>query len=273
MLRCFKRNKDRRGTSATRSSPDSAADIIKSMAMQSPPTRAVAVYCASSLGKQPAYENAAWSLGRALAAAGRPLVYGGGSAGIMGVVSHAVLQSGGSVTGVVPYAMVAAGGEVDQAKGLRGPHVALKEEGRENVETIATGSMHERKLEMAKRSSGFVCLPGGYGTFEEVLEAICWSQLGIHEKPIVVVNVLGYFNPLRELVRNGFREGFIAAANEHLVQFIDGPSDLEAHADFDWGKAAVEALDAWKPTERTHFYDWTKKGPGEEGTKDPLEAT
>lgn len=90
---------------------------------------------------------------------------------------------------------------------------------------------------------------------------------------IVVVNVLGYFNPLRELVRNGVREGFIAAANEHLVQFIDGPSDLKAHADFDWGKAAVEALDAWKPTERTHFYDWTKKGPGEEGTKDPLEAT
>ncbi|PCH38409.1 hypothetical protein WOLCODRAFT_115423 [Wolfiporia cocos MD-104 SS10] len=221
--------------------------------------KAVAVYCASSVGFQPAYVRAAESLGKALADAGRPLVYGGGSQGIMGAISGAVLSAGGDVTGIVPHAMVASGGEVDLTAGKRGPTVLLTENGREKIETIVVNSMHERKLEMARRSAGFIGLPGGYGTFEEVLEAICWSQIGIHRKPVIVLNVRGFYNPLRDLIRNGIQEGFIKAVNEHIVQFIDGPSEYELHESFDWGKATLDALDSWTPPEQTHFYDWTAR--------------
>ncbi|CCM05794.1 uncharacterized protein FIBRA_08027 [Fibroporia radiculosa] len=235
-------------------------------------TRAVTVYCASSLGGHPAYVHAANSLGKALANSGRPLVYGGGSGGLMGVVSGSVLNTGGDVTGIVPYAMVAAGGEVDQIKGERhGPSIVLQEKGRERVNNIIVNSMHERKLELARRSCGFIGLPGGYGTFEEVLEVASWSQLGIHEKPIIILNVLGFFNPLRDLIRNGVREGFIPAPNEALVWFIDGP-EFEQHDAYDWGRVAIAALDSWKPSERTHYYDWTVKGAGQQGRQDPLDA-
>lgn len=232
---------------------------------------AVAVYCASSVGKQAAYVHAARSLGAAIAASGRPLVYGGGSQGIMGEVSQAVLKAGGDVIGVVPQAMVPSGGEVDITKGLRGPTVALKEVGREKVQTIVVNSMHERKLEMAKRSSGFIALPGGYGTFEEVLEVVCWSHLGIHAKPIIILNVLGYYNALRELIRNGVAEGFIPPKNENLIVFVDGPSAREAHDTFEWGEAAIEALDSWKRPEQTHFYNWTTRKDGKTSA-DPLDA-
>ncbi|KAJ3486504.1 hypothetical protein NLI96_g4207 [Meripilus lineatus] len=130
---------------------------------------AVAVYCASSFGEQEAFRHAARSLGKGLADAERPLVYGGGSKGIMGLVSGAALAAGGKVTGVVPFAMVAAGGEQEQkAKATLSALVALDEKGRENVHTVVVDSMHERKMEMARRSCGFVALPGGFGTFEEV---------------------------------------------------------------------------------------------------------
>ncbi|TFK87914.1 hypothetical protein K466DRAFT_615416 [Polyporus arcularius HHB13444] len=229
------------------------------MTAQQTQTRAVAVFCGSSTGNQPAFLNAAKSLGKAIAEAGRPLVYGGGSKGIMGAVSGAVLDAGGDVTGVVPYAMVAVGGEVDQTKGHHAPHILLKEKGREKV---VVNSMHERKAEMARRSCGFIGLPGGYGTFEEVLEVVCWSQVGIHSKPVLVVNVLNYWNPLRELVRNGIENGFILAKNEALLRFVEGPADLAEHESFDWGKATMEALDKWQGAQASHFYDWTLRKDG-----------
>ncbi|KAI9056955.1 hypothetical protein FKP32DRAFT_1598845 [Trametes sanguinea] len=233
-----------------------------------PETRAVTVFCGSSKGNHPAYLKAAQSLGKALAESKRPLVYGGGSAGIMGAVSGAMLENGGDVTGVTPFAMVAAGGEVDQSQGIHKPHIQLKEKGREKVETIVVNSMHERKAEMAKRSCGFIGLPGGYGTFEEVLEVACWSQVGIHNKPVIVLNVHGFWNPLRELIRNGIREGFIVAKNEQLVQFVEGPEDHAEHETFDWGKAAMEALDHWQGVQASHFYNWhlRKDGRTEEDT-------
>ncbi|KZT70187.1 hypothetical protein DAEQUDRAFT_764927 [Daedalea quercina L-15889] len=223
-----------------------------------PASKAVTVYCASSVGKHPAYIRAAQSVGKALAEAKRTLVYGGGSKGIMGEVSGAVLESGGDVTGIVPYAMVAAGGEVDQTQGKRGPSVLLEEKGRERVNTVIVNTMHERKTEMAKRSGSFIALPGGYGTFEELFEVICWSQLGIHEKPIVVINALGFYSPLRDLIRNGVEAEFITPTNANLVRFVDGPPDHAEHEDFDWGKAALDVLDNWTFPERTHFYDWSR---------------
>ncbi|KAI8999055.1 hypothetical protein BD414DRAFT_143116 [Trametes punicea] len=235
-------------------------------ANKDPETRAVAVFCGSSTGNHAAFIKAAQSLGKAIAEAKRPLVYGGGAAGIMGAVSGSVLEAGGDVTGVTPFAMVAAGGEKDQSKGVHKPHIELKAKGREKVETIVVNSMHERKAEMAKRSCGFIGLPGGYGTFEEVLEVICWSQVGIHSKPVIVLNVRGFYEPLRELIRNGIREGFILPKNEQLVRFIDGPADHAEHETFDWGKAAMEALDHWEGVPASHFYNWhlRKDGKSEE---------
>ncbi|RDX52748.1 hypothetical protein OH76DRAFT_1344368 [Lentinus brumalis] len=233
------------------------------MTAQQTATRAVAVFCGSSTGNQPAFLNAAKSLGKAIAEEGRPLVYGGGSKGIMGAVSGAALEAGGDVTGVVPYAMAAAGGEVDQTKEHRAPYVLLKQKGREKVRLeVVVNSMHERKAEMARRSCGFIGLPGGYGTFEEVLEVVCWSQIGIHNKPVLVVNVLNYWNPLRELVRNGIENGFILAKNEALLQFVEGPADLAEHETFDWGKVTMEALDKWQGAQASHFYDWTLRKDG-----------
>lgn len=229
------------------------------------PPNAVAVYCASSLGDNPAFSRAAASVGHALAAAGRPLVYGGGSKGIMGVVSGAVLEKGGKVTGVIPYAMVAAGGEAEQMKSskeAKAALVALDERGRENVKTIVVDSMHERKTEMAKRSCAFVTLPGGYGTFEELLEVVTWCQIGIHSKPILVINVNNFYNPLRQLIQNGVSEGFIRPKNQHLIRYVDGPEDLSLHETFDWGKATLDALDNWQAVDAVVFYDWTKRRSG-----------
>ncbi|EJF62650.1 hypothetical protein BD309DRAFT_984780 [Dichomitus squalens] len=225
-------------------------------------TRAVTVFCGSSKGRDVAFTNAAKSLGKALAEAGRPLVYGGGSAGIMGAVSGAVLDAGGQVTGVVPYAMVAAGGEVEQTKGTHTPHVQLKEKGREKAEVVVVNSMHERKAEMAKRSCAFFGLPGGFGTFEEVLEVVCWSQIGIHSKPVLVLNVLGFWDPLRDLVKNGIRSGFILEKNEKLLRFVEGPEDHAEHESFDWGKAAVEALETWEGVAASHYYNWHLRKDG-----------
>ncbi|KIM87500.1 hypothetical protein PILCRDRAFT_815024 [Piloderma croceum F 1598] len=224
---------------------------------------AIAVYCASSLGNQKAYQLAAISLGCALATAERPLVYGGGSRGIMGIVSGAVLEHGGHVTGVVPFAMVAAGGEGDKAdETTKTPAVAylLNEKGREKTETIIVKSMHDRKIEMAKRVGGFIGLPGGFGTYEEILEVICWTQIGLHTKPVVILNVLNFYDPLRAQIQLGIKEGFIQPHNEHLVVFVDGPSDVNEHDTFDWGKAAIDALDGWDGgrVQCKHF-DWQKE--------------
>jgi len=240
------------------------------------PTTAVAVYCASSLGKEKAFQNAALSLGEALGMADRPLVYGGGSKGLMGIVSGGVLSAGGRVTGVVPYAMVAAGGEKEQAKGHAPPgygRVTLDEAGREAVQTIVVDSMHERKMEMAKRACAFVGLPGGYGTFEEILEVVTWSQLGIHSKPIILLNVLSFYEPLRALIQTSIRSGFISPNNLHLITFVDGPGpdDLPAHEDFGWGIAALEALEKWENAVREFTYDWTKRLEGSLG--EAVEAT
>ncbi|KAI0713486.1 hypothetical protein C8Q76DRAFT_796449 [Earliella scabrosa] len=235
---------------------------IAMSAQNSEPTRAVTVFCGSSSGTNPAFEKAALSVGKALVEAGRPLVYGGGSMGIMGAVSGAVLEAGGDVTGIVPYAMVAAGGEIDQTKGIHAPHVQLKEKGRERAETIVVSSMHERKAEMARRSCAFIGLPGGYGTFEEVLEVVCWSQIGIHSKPVLVVNVLNFYDPLRALIRNGIENGFILEKNEKLIKFVEGPEDRAEHENFDWGKATTKALDEWEGIAASHFYNWTLRKDG-----------
>ncbi|KAF8415896.1 hypothetical protein L210DRAFT_3415189 [Boletus edulis BED1] len=210
-------------------------------------SRAVAVYCAASIGHQMAFQQAAISIAHALVAANRPLVYGGGNSGIMGVVSGAVANSeGGKVTGIIPYAIHAAGGEKDKGDGHPQSNLIAEMLDEKQRGEIVVNSMHERKVEMARRSGAFIGLPGGFGTFEEILEVITWNQLNIHNKPVVLINVFSYYNPLRDLIRTGIREGFIRPENERLVVFIDGPADHADHETFDWGRAAVDAIDAWE---------------------------
>lgn len=226
---------------------------INSLPDKQPPRRAVTVYCGASLGTEAAFHHAAVSLGHALATLGRPLVYGGGSRGIMGIVSGAVISHGGSVTAVIPSAMLRAGGEGDQTTG---GHIDLAEEGREKVESVVVFSMHERKVEMARRACGFIGLPGGFGTFEEIMEAITWTQLGIHAKPVVIMNVLGFFDPLRTMIKGAVASGFIKPINERLVIFVDGPPGVDPTS-FDWGTAALAALDAWSPP-GPGIFSWNK---------------
>ncbi|KAH9915792.1 uncharacterized protein BXZ73DRAFT_92571 [Epithele typhae] len=226
-----------------------------------PETRAATVFCGSSKGAHAAFAHAASSLGKALAQAKRPLVYGGGSAGTMGVVSLAALEAGGEVTGVIPFAMASAGGERDQVKGTEAAHLSFR--GGPGREKVVTNSMHERKAEMARRSCAFFGLPGGLGTFEEVLEVACWSQLGIHRKPVILLNVRNFWDPLKLLVRNGIENGFILPANERLIRYVEGPEDVAEHDTFDWGAAAVAALDQWDTVQATHFYNWHLRKEGE----------
>lgn len=181
---------------------------------------------------------------------------------MMGLVSGAVLEKGGKVTGVIPYAMAAAGGEgskTEAKEAEKDPEVPRDEEAREKMDIVIVGSMHERKLEMASRAGGFIGLPGGYGTFEEILEVTTWNQLCIQSKPVVLLNVHGFYNSLKMLVSEACAQGFIAQTNENLIIFVDGPSDNSESETYDWGSAAVDALRSWKPPQTNVYgYDWTK---------------
>ncbi|KAF8531625.1 hypothetical protein JB92DRAFT_2849290 [Gautieria morchelliformis] len=224
------------------------------------------------------------ALGLAIATSKMGLVYGGGKKGIMGTVSGAALEAGAKVIGIVPYAMVKNTKEVRNINdGNTGTDeekfVLLNEDGQvsgwENMETVVVQSMHERKVEMAKRVCGFFGLPGGFGTFEELLEVTTWSQIGLHGKPVVILNVLGFYEPLRDLIRSGIRTGFIPAKNEGLMIFVDGPSDLTAHETFDWGTPALVALRNWNNPGFDFGFDWTKKLGNKqlEGTCTALDAS
>jgi uncharacterized protein (TIGR00730 family) len=187
---------------------------------------AVAVYCGSNRGADPAYARAAESLGRELAGRGIRLVYGGGHVGLMGVVADAVLAGGGQVHGVITRAL----------EGKELAHRGL-------TELTVVETMHERKAAMADAADAFVMLPGGYGTLDEFFEALTWTQLGIHDKPCGVLDVAGYFSPLRELLDASNREGFVAAAHRDLVIAESDPARL------------LDRLAAWTPVTVSKWLD------------------
>jgi uncharacterized protein (TIGR00730 family) len=160
----------------------------------------VCVFCGSSRGSSPAYADAATELGAALADAGIGLVYGGGDVGLMGVVADATLAGGGEVIGVMPEALVAK--EIAH-RGL--------------TELRITGSMHERKALMAELADGFIALPGGLGTFDELCEILTWGQLGLHTKAVALLDVDGYWGPFVALLDNAVEAGFLRAAHRDLA--------------------------------------------------------
>ena len=169
----------------------------------------VCVFCGSTIGKRDAFMQAARELGSLLAVRGIGLIYGGGNCGLMGILADEVLKCGGCVTGVIP--------EMLMVKELA--HLEL-------TKLHVVAGMHERKALMSSLADGFIALPGGFGTFEELFEVITWGQLGLQQKPIGLVNVEGFFEPILELARHAMREGFVRPEQLQLLLSAPSPEEL-----------------------------------------------
>jgi hypothetical protein len=169
----------------------------------------VCVFCGSSVGNQPAYADAAEAMGTLLARRGIGLVYGGGNVGLMGVIAEAALAAGGEVIGVIPQSLfdreIAHTGVTD----LR-----------------VVDSMHTRKAMMADLSDAFIAMPGGVGTFEELFEAVTWTQLGLHRKPCGLLNVNAFYSPLAAFIDQAVTEGFIKPVHRSIITVDSDPARL-----------------------------------------------
>jgi hypothetical protein len=166
--------------------------------------RSLCVYCGSSNAVAPKFLDSAYDFGRLVGAAKLDLIYGGGRVGLMGRVADGVLAEGGTVTGIIP------------------DHLHRREVAHDEIsELVVVASMHERKALMAERADAFVILPGGYGTLDEMFEIVTWRQLGLHDKPVVLVDLDGYWQPLEHLIDQFALEGFISAANRGLYQRVE----------------------------------------------------
>lgn len=187
---------------------------------------AVAVYCGSNLGSDPAYAAGAAALGGVLAERGIRLVWGGGQVGLMGTVADAALDGGGQAFGVITEA-------------LKAKEVAY--EGLAELQVVAT--MHERKAVMADAADAFVMLPGGFGTFDEFFEVVTWTQLGIHAKPCGILDIGGYFDALRGMLDAAVTAGFVRGAHRDMIIVDDDPGRL------------LDRLAAWTPVTASKWLD------------------
>jgi uncharacterized protein (TIGR00730 family) len=183
-----------------------------------PKLTSICVYAGSSPGARPAYTAAARSLGEAIAGRGLGLVYGGGDVGLMKEVADAAMRAGGHVTGIIPRTLM------EREIG----HGAL-------TELLVVETMHERKLAMAERADGFIALPGGIGTVEELIEALTWTQLGVHDKPCSVLDVEGYWAPLIQMLDHAVAERFLPPQHRAMLLSATEPDAL------------LDALEAWQP--------------------------
>ncbi|CAM6083347.1 unnamed protein product [Calypogeia fissa] len=177
----------------------------------------ICVFCGASAGKKTLYSNVALELGNEMVRRKIDLVYGGGSVGLMGQISRTVHEGGGHVIGVIPKALHSISG---QTVG----------------ELRAVADMHERKAEMARQADAFIALPGGYGTLEELLEMITWVQLGIHDKPVGLLNVDGYYNSLLALLDKAVEEGFLKVNSRNIL--LSAPTAREL----------LDKFEEYKPT-------------------------
>jgi uncharacterized protein (TIGR00730 family) len=192
--------------------------------------RRLCVFCGSSSGARPSYADGARALAAELCRRGVGLVYGGAAIGLMGVVADAVLAGGGEVIGVIP-------------RGLATREIAHA--GCTELRVVDT--MHERKATMASLADGFVGLPGGLGTLEELCEMLTWTQLGVHAKPVGVLDVAGYWDGLRRQLADAAAAGFVHAENVGMLRVHDDPSRL------------LDDLAAWRPPRAPRVW----LGPGE----------
>ena len=185
--------------------------------------RSICVYCGSRAGASPAYSDSARAVGTEIARRGWQLVYGGGRAGLMGVVADAALAAGGRVVGVIPQSLM----------GRELGHIGLTE-----LHVVET--MHQRKTLMAERSDAFLALPGGIGTFEELFEVWTWRQLGYHDKPIALLNVSGYYDPMLQVVAQGVTQGFMNAVQSALLLVGTDPFALLDRIDSAAGEGVAD---------------------------------
>ncbi|AVM25473.1 TIGR00730 family Rossman fold protein [Bacillus pumilus] len=169
--------------------------------------KTICVFAGSNPGVKDVYKQKAVELGAYMAEQDIRLVYGGSRIGLMGAIADEVLRKGGQVIGVMP-------------KGLFRGEVVHQE----LTELIEVTGMHERKAKMSELADGFIAMPGGFGTYEELFEVLCWAQIGIHQKPIGLYQVNDYFNPLMDMVKFSVQEGF---SNESHLQLLHGSSEPE----------------------------------------------
>ncbi len=173
--------------------------------------KSVAVFCGSSFGNDPAFLNATRELGSALAKQKTRLVYGGAKVGLMGLIADSVLENGGEVTGILPRLLM------------------TKEIAHESLtELLIVESMHERKTKMFERSEGFIALPGGFGTLEEVVEILTWGQLGLHKFPVGFLNINGYYDSLFDLFEKMESAELLKSVNREMVLFAEDVPSLLA---------------------------------------------
>ena len=176
--------------------------------MSHPSSKRVAVYCGSAIGSRPEFRTEAEALGKAIAAAGLGLVYGGASIGLMGTVADAVLAGGQQAIGVLP--------EVLSSSEIAHP-------GLTRLEFVDT--MHTRKARMVELADAFLVLPGGYGTLDELMEVVTWAQLRIHKSPCILVNSTGYWNGLLTFLDSAVAAGFVKPENRALIQVASTPEE------------------------------------------------
>jgi uncharacterized protein (TIGR00730 family) len=186
----------------------------------------ICVYAGSNPGRDPAYAETAAELARELTRRGIGVVYGGGKVGLMGILADAAMEAGGEVIGVMPQDLI------DREIGHQGI-----------TDLRVVGSMHERKALMADLSEGFIALPGGAGTLEELIEIYTWSQLGLHRHPMGVLNVGGYYDALAGLLDHAVAEGFLRERHRSAMQFADTPQQL------------LDAFEGWKPDYLSKWMD------------------
>ncbi|QZA80394.1 LOG family protein [Deefgea piscis] len=171
--------------------------------------KSVVVFCGARFGSKEVYRHQAQQLGRGLAERGLTLVYGGGHVGLMGAVAEACLDAGGQVIGVIPQFMV----ERELGYGACS-----------QLEVV--DSMHTRKARMAELADGFIAMPGGFGTFDELFEILTWGQIGLHEKPVGLLNTANYFAPLQTMVAQAVEEGFVSGSDAAQLLCANDPIEL-----------------------------------------------
>ncbi|OCB95270.1 LOG family protein YvdD [Bacillus amyloliquefaciens] len=171
--------------------------------------KTICVFAGSNPGVNEEYKRKAAELGEYMAEQGIGLVYGGSRVGLMGTVADALMAGGGKAVGVMPSGLFS--GEI--------VHQNL-------TELIEVSGMHERKAKMSELADGYIAMPGGFGTYEELFEVLCWTQIGIHQKPIGLYNVNGYFEPLINMIKYSIKEGFSNESHLQLIHTSSRPDEL-----------------------------------------------
>ena len=207
---------------------------MSSVALGQSSLKTICVFCGSSYGKQPVYTEAALQLGQLMVQQGIHLVYGGGGVGLMGVIARTIVEGGGHVTGILPTALMSK--ELPVAKSLEQDHGEL----------ILVETMHERKAMMARLADAYIALPGGYGTLDELFEAVTWNQLGVQRKAIGLLNIAGYFDPLLAWVERAVADGFVADKYRDLLIVEAEPAALLTRLQSYTPPAGILQLASWR---------------------------